>query len=112
MDQKKKRLMMTVLCGCASTTVFTGCGATTDTINDTTSQQDTLTDNAMEIVKNDALAVDPKKCIGCGKCTRVASANFAMDPETRKAKVISQEVVAQATISQAVSVCPTHAITQ
>lgn len=109
----EKRGLAGFFMGCVSIGVLSGCGSkamdTQERITDTTI---TSSDNAMEIVKNDALAVDQKKCIGCGKCARVASANFAMDQDIHKAKVISQEVTSQAVVSRAVEMCPAKAITQ
>jgi ferredoxin len=113
MNINQKKGMASFFVGCMSIGVLSGCGSkAVDTQEHGTNTTIAPSDNAMEIVKNDALAVDQKKCIGCGKCVRTASANFAMDQNTRKATVISQEVTSQATVSRAVEMCPTKAITQ
>ncbi len=112
MTSKKK--VLALLTGCCAVGAFSGCGAdntatTVDTVTQTTTSDDS--DSAVEIVKNDNLAVDPQKCIGCGKCARIASDNFEMNRSTHKAEVISQEITSQASVSQAAQACPTSAIT-
>ncbi|MEF3692379.1 MAG: ferredoxin [Candidatus Moraniibacteriota bacterium] len=66
----------------------------------------------INIVKNDKLAIDQNKCIGCGKCVRVAPDNFEMSPQVRKAQVKSTEIINQAEVTRAVESCPVGAITQ
>ena len=113
MKMNQRRGLVGFFVGCMSIGTLSGCGSkVVDTQEHGIDTTIAPSDNAMEIVKNDALAVDQKKCIGCGKCVRVASANFAMDQNARKATVISQEVTSQATVSRAVEICPTKAITQ
>lgn len=97
--------------GYAIIQLLSGCSSTV--IDEGVSQSVTTPSNdATEIIKNDSLAVDVQKCIGCGKCARLASSNFALNSTTHKAEVISQEIISQTSITKAVNGCPTHAITQ
>lgn len=110
--QKRRKRIIAALFGCASLSTFVGCGNTNeDGISKENVSSDQLTDSATEIIKNDNLAVDPQKCIGCGKCSRLAPQNFAMNSD-RKAQVISQEITSQASVAKAINVCPTRAISQ
>jgi ferredoxin len=110
-QENKKKVIMAIL-GCASMGSLVGCGGGEDiTQNTVNTSDDQDSDSAVEIVKNEKLAVDPQKCIGCGKCTRIAPDNFAMTTG-RKAEVISQEIASLAKVDRASQVCPTSAITQ
>lgn len=50
------------------------------------------------------------KCVGCGKCVRLASRTFAMDAKTEKAYVKNATGDAAATIAKAARACPAAAI--
>ncbi len=89
-----------------------GCDKQVAKNDETSTNISTNSDASINIMKNTNLAVDPVKCIGCGKCARIANKNFQMQMDTHKATVISQEIASQNAISQAVRACPTHAITQ
>ena len=111
-QQKKKKIAMAVF-GCASMGALAGCGSTNEVVEKSSdvATNNNDVDSAVEIVKNEKLAVDQNKCVGCGKCPRIASANFAMNDE-REAEVISQEITSQANVDRAVNACPVNAITQ
>lgn len=111
MQEKNKKVVLAML-SCASVGSFVGCGSGEEVVDSSANTSDhSDVDSVVEIVKNDNLAVDPNKCVGCGKCPRIASANFAMN-ENRKAEVISQEITSQAKIDRAIDACPVSAITQ
>jgi ferredoxin len=112
MVQKKKGLISFLL-GCIAAQALSGCADTTTKEQTVTRSVSTQTDDtAVEISKNDNLAIDAQKCIGCGKCVRTASSNFAISGETHKAEVISNEITSQTAIDRAVNSCPVKAITQ
>ena len=92
--------------------VLYGCDKQATTNDEASTNISTDSNASIDIIKNMNLAIDPIKCIGCRKCARIASKNFHMQADTHKATVISQEIVSQSAISQAVSACPTHAISQ
>ncbi len=56
------------------------------------------------------LEVIPDKCIACGKCFRIAPANFAPDPQTGKSIVISEKNLDSSAVKNAEIICPTKAI--
>lgn len=90
--------------------VLSGC-STDDAItksSDGTDQQDINID----LTKESKIVVDQTRCIGCGKCARIAPDNFAIERDLRKAVVISQDVTSQNSVDQAVQICPTDAISQ
>lgn len=71
------------------------------------------TDNnkiSMPDAKSGQLAIDEKRCIGCGKCVRAADANFAMDSQGEKATVLSQDNSAGTAVKNAINLCPAEAI--
>lgn len=112
MEQKKKGLFAFFL-GYVAVQALSGCADTTINEQKTTQSVSSQTDDTVvEIIKNDNLAIDAQKCIGCGKCARTASKNFVMNSESRKAEVVSHEITSQAAIDRAVSSCPTKAIIQ
>jgi ferredoxin len=94
-----------------SVSFLTGCG--NDSVSDSSTSVNNIDNQTDEIniIKNDKLAVDQNKCVGCGKCARIASANFEMT-QSHKAQVKSTEITNQKLIDNAVAVCPTKAITQ
>jgi ferredoxin len=113
METKKKGIFIFALGGTVLQ-MLSGCtgSATTNDQNLTTQSTATSSDAAVEVIKNDKLAINAQKCIGCGKCARTASNNFVMNSSTHKAEVISQEIASQTVITRSVDGCPTHAITQ
>lgn len=54
--------------------------------------------------------VDQNICIGCGTCTAIASATFALDPDTGKAQVVNPTGNGEAEINMAIASCPVSAI--
>lgn len=64
----------------------------------------------MTRVQEGAIVVDPHKCVGCGRCARVAAQNFVMDRETRKAVVISS--ISTNSTEKAIDICPVEAISK
>lgn len=50
------------------------------------------------------------KCVGCGKCVKVAPRTFAMNAKTEKAYVKNATGDAAATLAKAAKACPTAAI--
>jgi ferredoxin len=57
------------------------------------------------------LSVLPLRCIGCGKCARIDSTHFEMNPNTGKAMVISSTNLDSQNLSMAINICPASAIT-
>lgn len=113
------KTIRTILCavaGCVGAGVLAGCGGSDPTPSATvqadTPTPDTTAPVAVEAQRNDRLAIDATKCVGCGKCARTAPQNFSMDTVTRKAVVISTDVTSPTTVDRAVQGCPVHAITQ
>lgn len=50
------------------------------------------------------------RCIGCSKCVRIAPTNFAMDYDTRKSIVTSQENTSSERVQASIDICPVDAI--
>lgn len=90
--------------------VLSGCS--TDDATTTSSDGENQQDTVMDLTKESKIVVDPVRCIGCGKCARVAPDNFVIDRTARKAEVISQDITSQNKINQAIQICPTGAISQ
>ena len=57
------------------------------------------------------LSVLPLRCIGCGKCARIDSAHFEINPTTGKAIVVSSINLNSQNLTAAINVCPVQAIT-
>ena len=109
--QKNKKIIAG-MAGLISLGFLTGCGKSqvgSDAVVQNVSDEKT---DELNIVKNDKLAIDQDKCIGCGKCARVAPDNFEMNTEIRKAQVKSTEIINQAEVTRAVEGCPVVAISQ
>lgn len=68
--------------------------------------QPVVSDN--EISNQQELVLDTNKCIGCGKCAKIATANFKMNG--RKAEIISQENLENENVQKAIESCPVNAI--
>lgn len=110
---KKKKSIIAILCSCIVAPIVSGCGASTDDQTTSTGTTNVSSDDAaVEIMKNENLAINTQKCVGCGKCARMVPQNFAMNTDSHKAEVISQEITSRALVARAVENCPTHAITQ
>ena len=60
-------------------------------------------------IEEKALEIDDR-CIGCGKCVRISPVNFAMDFDTRKAVVISQDNNSSDRVDASINICPTDSI--
>lgn len=58
--------------------------------------------NKLHIISN--------KCIGCGKCVRIAPRNFFFDRNSHKAEVLSQKDTESILVKEAKDRCPTDAI--
>ncbi len=85
--------------------------ATTSASSEITAPSSNPSDDLSVIAITDAdITVDEARCIGCGKCPRFAPENFAMDPLTGKAIVISQDNASDTDVQRAKSACPTNAI--
>lgn len=109
---KKNKRIFCGLLGVFSLGFLAGCGdnqVESDVVGQSISDEKT---DELNIVKNDKLAIDQNKCIGCGKCVRVAPNNFEMNTETRKAQVKSTEIINQAEVTRAMEGCPVSAISQ
>jgi ferredoxin len=113
MQIKNKKIM--VIFWCAILGVLSGCG-NKDADNVNRGGDGEIGDQSLhkdfEIIKNEQLAINEAKCIGCGKCARIAPNNFAMKAGERKAEIVSIDPSSQKDIDRAVDVCPTNAITQ
>lgn len=109
----RKRTLMYGLLSLFSVGFLTGCGN-----NDVASVNNVVDDakntdaNAINVIKNDRLAINVYKCVGCGKCARIAPANFEINKETHKAQVKSNEISNQSSIDRAVASCHPQAINQ
>ncbi|MCD6350982.1 MAG: ferredoxin [Armatimonadetes bacterium] len=56
------------------------------------------------------LSVDADKCVGCGKCVRIAPDVYQLDPVTGKAKVVNPQGADKETIQRTIDNCPVGAI--
>ncbi len=72
------------------------------------SQGNSQLDISSEASKQQKLTLDTNKCIGCGKCARIASGNFEM--AGRKAAIVSQENLESANMQLAIKSCPVNII--
>lgn len=90
--------------------ILTGCSNQAAQVDEKQSDGETPSETIGE-VQETYLAVDPDKCIGCGKCINVDPAHFLMDTDTRKSTVISQSDLGSSTLANAIDRCPTDAIT-
>lgn len=110
----RKRTLVSGLLSLFSVGFLTGCGnnnavSVSDAANNTDSADN---EDELSIIKNDRLAVNEDKCVGCGKCARIAPDNFEMNEGTDKAQVKSNEINNQSLIDKAVSSCHPQAISQ
>ncbi len=92
---------------------LTGCNSKNESEEKIESIQEESPDDSQLDISNETseqqkLTLDTNKCIGCGKCARIAPSNFEMD--NRKADVISQENLESENVQQAIKNCPINII--
>lgn len=80
--------------------------AKTSNQTDDTSQTELNTNISPAITQQ--LAVDPHKCIGCGKCVRFDAEHFLL--VSGISTVISQDNLDSKNLATAISLCPENAI--
>lgn len=56
------------------------------------------------------LVIDEDACTGCGTCAAIAEDCFALNEETEKAYVVSQDACSEDLIQEAIDTCPEEAI--
>lgn len=114
--QKKiiNRLSALVL-SIAGASILLGCGSQEETGTEKPTSTESIetekqTGNSSHHIDQDnsetKLAIDSHRCIGCGKCARVAPENFKMSG--RKAVIVSEKESGATT--QAIKICPVDAI--
>ena len=57
-----------------------------------------------------AVWVDERKCIGCTYCSSVATNTFAMEPEQGRARAFRQDGDSEELIQEAIDTCPVDCI--
>lgn len=92
--------------------VFSGCAKKELSKTENSVEKGGSSSGEISIIKNENLNIDENKCIGCGKCARIASDNFEMNIENRKARVKSTEIANQNSIERAIAACYPKAISQ
>lgn len=101
------------LSGCTSDTEQSkteSLSTTSPSSEQATSPTDASDDPTTIAITEDDIIINADRCIACGKCPRFAPDNFAMDPMTGKAIVISQDNATDTDVQSAKSACPTNAI--
>ena len=61
-------------------------------------------------LKEKAVWVDERKCIGCTYCSSVATNTFAMEPEQGRARAFRQDGDSDDLIQEAIDTCPVDCI--
>ena len=61
-------------------------------------------------LKEKAVWVDERKCIGCTYCSSVATNTFAMEPEQGRARAFRQDGDSEELIQEAIETCPVDCI--
>ena len=61
-------------------------------------------------LKEKAVWVDQRKCIGCTYCSSVATNTFAMEPEQGRARAFRQDGDSDELIQEAIDTCPVDCI--
>ena len=61
-------------------------------------------------LKEKAVWVDERKCIGCTYCSSVATNTFAMEPEQGRARAFRQDGDSAELIQEAIDTCPVDCI--
>lgn len=93
---------------CAGVFLLPGLQACSSVIDTIEKEKDELV--LGDIYNEGILTVNEDKCVGCGRCARVAPKNFAMDGIIRKAVVISPKISDMT--KQAIDICPVSAISK
>ena len=61
-------------------------------------------------LREKAVWVDERKCIGCTYCSSVATNTFAMEPEQGRARAFRQDGDSDELIQEAIDTCPVDCI--
>ena len=61
-------------------------------------------------LREKAVWVDERKCIGCTYCSNVASNTFAMEPDQGRARAFRQDGDSDELIQEAIDTCPVDCI--
>ena len=61
-------------------------------------------------LREKAVWVDERKCIGCTYCSSVATNTFAMEPEQGRARAFRQDGDSDEVIQEAIDTCPVDCI--
>ena len=61
-------------------------------------------------LRQKAVWVDERKCIGCTYCSSVATNTFAMEPDQGRARVFRQDGDSSEIIQEAIDTCPVDCI--
>tara|TARA_Y100001968_G_scaffold317311_1_gene346173 strand:+ start:603 stop:962 length:360 start_codon:yes stop_codon:yes gene_type:complete len=61
-------------------------------------------------LREKAVWVDERKCIGCTYCNSVAANTFVMEPDLGRARAIRQDGDTTETIQEAIETCPVDCI--
>ncbi len=61
-------------------------------------------------LREKAVWVDERKCIGCTYCSSVATNTFAMEPEQGRARAFRQDGDSEELIQEAIDTCPVDCI--
>ena len=61
-------------------------------------------------LKERAVWVDERRCIGCTYCSSVATNTFAMEPEQGRARAFRQDGDSEELIQEAIDTCPVDCI--
>ena len=61
-------------------------------------------------LREQAVWVDERKCIGCTYCSSVATNTFAMEPEQGRARAFRQDGDSDELIQEAIDTCPVDCI--
>ena len=61
-------------------------------------------------LKDKAVWVDERKCIGCTYCSSVATNTFAMEPDQGRARAFRQDGDSEELIQEAIDTCPVDCI--
>ncbi len=61
-------------------------------------------------LREKAVWVDERKCIGCTYCSSVATNTFAMEPEQGRARAFRQDGDSEDLIQEAIDTCPVDCI--